>query len=99
MDARVERIERRFEIPMLIAALLVIPAIAIQESTSNHSWNEVAAILNATIWLAFLAELIVMLSVVPSRRQWLKEHPLDVAIVLVTSPFVPAAWQSARLLR
>ncbi len=35
----------------------------------------------------------------PDRRQWLAKHPLDVAIVLLTPPFGPAALQSARAFR
>jgi voltage-gated potassium channel len=99
VDARAERVERAFEIPMLIAAVLVIPAIVIEESTAGQSWHDVALVLNWTIWLAFLTELVVMLAVVRSRREWLRKHPLEVVIVLLTPPFFPAALQSARILR
>src|SRR4051812_46042356 len=84
---------------MLIAALLVIPAIVIEESTTSQSWHEIATALNWTIWLAFATELIVMLAVVPARRRWLATHPLEVVIVLLPPPFLPAAFQSARVLR
>jgi voltage-gated potassium channel len=40
-----------------------------------------------------------MLSVLDDRRAWLGKHPLDVAIVLVTPPFVSASFQSIRALR
>src|SRR5436190_16642264 len=40
-----------------------------------------------------------MLSVVDSRSRWLREHPLEVAIVLVTPPFLPASLQAARAFR
>jgi voltage-gated potassium channel len=56
-------------------------------------------VLNWTIWLAFLAEMILMLSVVDSRSRWLRDHPLDVAIIVLTPPFLPAALQAARVLR
>ena len=29
-----------------------------------------------------------MLAVVPSKRLWLREHPLEVAIVVLTPPFL-----------
>jgi voltage-gated potassium channel len=99
VDERAARVEHRFEVPLLIAAALVIPAIVIEESVHGGALRSVGSILNWTIWLAFLAELVVMLSVVRSRWEWIKSHPLDVVIVLFTGPFVPAAWQSARLLR
>jgi voltage-gated potassium channel len=40
-----------------------------------------------------------MLSVVPSRRQYLRDHPLEVAIVLLTPPFLSLAVQSIRIAR
>lgn len=51
------------------------------------------------IWTAFLAELVVMLAVVPNRPRWIAEHPIDVAIVLLTPPFAAALLQSVRLMR
>jgi voltage-gated potassium channel len=39
-----------------------------------------------------------MLSVVPDRRRWLREHPIDVAVVVLTPPFF-AALAPIRLLR
>lgn len=40
-----------------------------------------------------------MLAVVRKRRRWLLEHPLEVAIVVLTPPFLPACLQAARVLR
>lgn len=96
---RAERMERRLEGPLLVAALLTIPAIVIEQSDAGHAWDVAASVLNWCIWLAFVAESVLMLRVVPDRRRWLREHPLDVAIVLVTPPFLPAALQAARLFR
>lgn len=35
----------------------------------------------------------------PDRRAWLKRHPLDVAIVLLTPPVLPPSLQAARAFR
>jgi voltage-gated potassium channel len=91
--------ERRFQVPVLIAALLVIPVIAVQESDADELVSNVAAVANWIIWLVFLAELVAMLAVVPDRRSYLRRHPLDVAIVVLTPPFLPATLQAARTLR
>ena len=99
MNERAERWERRFEIPVLVAALLVIPVIAIEQSEAREPWRTLASALNWLIWLVFAAELVVMLAVVPNRWAWLRRHPLDVAIVVLTPPFVPASLQVARVLR
>jgi hypothetical protein len=43
-------------------------------------------------WLLFALELVVMVVVVRDRWQWLRRHPLEVAIVVLTPPFLPASW-------
>ena len=99
MDDRARRMEERFEWPLLIAALLTIPAIAIEQSSAGEPYDTIAVILNWIVWLAFLVELVVMLALVPNRRQWLREHPLELAIVVLTPPFLPPALQAARVFR
>jgi voltage-gated potassium channel len=99
MDDRAARMARRFEIPALVAALLVIPVIVIEESEPGAPWSTVASVANWLIWLVFAAELVAMLAVVPSRKAWLRRHPLEVAVVLLTPPFAPASMQAARSFR
>lgn len=99
MDARSERIARRFELPMLVAAVLVIPLLILEESDVGEPWTTVAIVLNWATWLAFLSELVVMLAVVPNRRRWLREHPVEVVVVVLTPPFLPASLAAARVLR
>jgi voltage-gated potassium channel len=99
MDARSTRVAELLNTPMLIAAALTIPAVAIGESHPGGRLEEVALALNWVVWLAFLAELIVMLAVVPERRAWIRHNPLDLAIVLLTPPLLPAGLQSLRALR
>jgi voltage-gated potassium channel len=96
---RAERVERGFEKPMLVAALLVIPVIAIEESSLDDPWRTLAAVANWAIWIAFAVELVVMLWVTPRRRGWLRSHPLEVAIVVLTPPFMPALLQGFRGVR
>jgi voltage-gated potassium channel len=84
---------------MLVAALLVIPAIAIESSDVGEPWDTVAVVINWSTWLAFLAEAALMLSVVDSRRAWLRDHPLEAAIVILTPPFLPVSLQAARAFR
>lgn len=84
---------------MLIAALLVIPVIAVEQSDAGEPWRSIAGGLNWAIWVAFAVELVVMLAVVPSRWDWLKSHPLEIVIVLLTPPFLPSSLQALRVLR
>ena len=99
MDERVKQWERRLQIPVLVAALLVIPVIVVEQSGASDPWRTLAAILNWSIWLVFALELVTMLVVAPDRWRWLRTHPLEVIIVVLTPPFLPASLQAARALR
>jgi len=96
--SRSDRIARWFEVPLLVAALLAIPVIVVQESNFGPPWDGVAAVLDWVIWGAFALQLVVMLAIVPDRRRWLADHPLEVLIVLLTPPFLPATLKVARVL-
>jgi len=97
--ARAARIQARFEWPVAIAALLVIPVLVIEGSDLEQPWPLVAEVLNWSIWLAFAAEFVVMLAVTPRRWRWIRDHPLEVAIVFLTPPFLPESMQAARAFR
>jgi voltage-gated potassium channel len=90
---------RRFEKPILLASVLVIPTLIVEATANGDELGAAAAMLNWLIWLVFVAELAAMLSVAPSRRQWVRSNPLLVVIVLVTVPFLPASLQAARVFR
>ncbi len=64
---------------MLIAALLVIPVIAVEQSDVGGPWRTVAGVLNWAIWIAFTVELVVMLAVVPDSFR----------VAVFTSPVTP----------
>jgi voltage-gated potassium channel len=97
--ARVKRLERLFEIPVMVAALLVIPVVVLDATPSSSPWRQIAVSASWAIWLVFAAELIAYLAVVPRRWQWVRKHPLEVFIVLLTPPFLPASFQAIRALR
>ena len=99
MDARSTRVAEALNTPMLIAAALTLPMVAISESHPGGLLEDVARILNWLTWLAFLIELVVMLAVVPDRRKWLRHHPLDPFIVFFTPPVLPPGLQGLRVLR
>jgi len=49
MEERSERIAQRFDLPMLVAALLVVPVVAVEESDLGDPWRLLAAVLNWAI--------------------------------------------------
>jgi voltage-gated potassium channel len=99
VDERSREVERRLEPPLLIFALLTIPAILLEFADQVEPWHGIGIALNWSIWLAFVAEVVIMLRVVPDRGRWLRDHPLDLAIVILTPPFLPPALQAARVFR
>ena len=93
------RMEARLEVPLLLAALLVIPSIAIEQSEAGAGLRTAALVMNWVAWSAFVGEAVLMLRVTESRGRWLREHPLEVAVILLTPPFLPASLQAARAFR
>jgi voltage-gated potassium channel len=96
--ARAERAARRLQTPMIVAALLAIPTIVVQESNFGKGWEVLASVLDWCIWAVFAANLVIMLVLVPDRKRWLIRNPMDVLIVVLTPPFLPATLKLARLL-
>ena len=99
MDERALRWERRFEWPMVVAALLVIPLLVIEDSNFGEPWDTVGVLLNWGTWLAFAVELVVMAYVSPKPWEWIKRNPWDVAATLLSPPFIPGSLAAARLFR
>lgn len=83
----------------MIASVLVIPAIVLQEAAVGDTWKTVGDVLNWGSWLVFAADIVIMMAVVPDRRGWLRSHPLDLAITVLTPPVVPPGLQFLRVLR
>jgi hypothetical protein len=53
VDERSLRIAKQFEVPILLAALLVIPVIVIEEANVSDTWKTIGGVLNWAIWLTF----------------------------------------------
>ena len=96
--SRAERVERWLRVPLIVAALLAIPTIILQESNYGQTWEIFALVLDWCIWAVFAANLVIMLAVVPNRRRWLVQNPLDLLIVVLTPPFLPVTLKLARVL-
>lgn len=92
------RIEHRAEPVVLVLALLVIPAIVLEEA-SDASVRAAALTLNVVIWAGFALELGFVLRVSQHRLRTLRAHWLDAVIVVLSFPVTPALLQGARALR
>jgi voltage-gated potassium channel len=93
------RVTHSLEWAIIVLALLVIPVVLIEESDLSGAWDVAAIAGNWVIWLGFAAELAFVLTVASRKRAALRAHWLDVAIVVLTVPFLPSLLAFLRLAR
>lgn len=87
-DPRGARWEARLRLPVLGAAWLAIPTVLLYFS-SLEGWVALVAVTMAwSIWLVFLAEAVIMLSLVRDRLGWARGHVFGLVILLVTFPLL-----------
>jgi len=83
---------------MLVASILVIPAL-IFDNPRVQGWpHTLGVVLNILTWSAFALELLIMLMVVPSRREYLRNNPILPLVVLLTVPFLEDVFDGLRIL-
>jgi voltage-gated potassium channel len=95
----VSRLQLALEWPLAILALLVIPALIIEERAASPGLRATANVLNWVIWLAFCADFLIRWA---SDRRWsfLRSAWFDLALIVLTPPFgVPDSLQGARSIR
>ena len=96
---RAAAVEARFEKPLIVAALFVIPSVILTSVNIAEPWATVGQVLNWLTWAVFAIEFAVMLHVSPSRKQYMAANPLDVVIVFFTFPLLSVVFQTLRILR
>lgn len=97
---RFEYFERLTDLPIALLALLVVPALVLEDNTSSPTVRAAAVAINWTVWLAFCAEYIGKVTLAPSRRAYIRQAWFDLLIIALSPPFlVPAALQGARAVR
>lgn len=85
--------------PLMVAAALTLPSVALSEAQVGGTLELIAVILNWGIWIAFAVEFVVMLALVPDRMKYLKHHPVEIVVVFLTPPVLPPGLQSLRVIR
>lgn len=96
---RAIKAERIMNGPLMVAAALTLPSVALTEAQVGGTLQVVAQVLNWGTWLAFAIEFVVMLALVPNRRKYLRHHPVEVIVVFLTPPVLPPGLQSLRAIR
>ena len=98
-ETRWQRMLRRFEWPMALLALLIIPVLVMEERATTPEMRGVAMAINWVIWIAFVVEFAIGWA---ADRTWRfpRKAWFDLLLILVTPPFgVPEAMQSIRSVR
>lgn len=99
-DDHCARVDRFFQVPMLVLSLLVLPILIAQyyfRHRLNHPW--VPYLLEAAflaVSIAFLVEFVVKISVARSRWRYALANWLDIVIIIL--PFL-RPFRAARILR
>jgi voltage-gated potassium channel len=89
----------KLELPVLAAVLLTVPVLILHSLELGGVAGTGVDVANWLLWGVFLVELVVMLVLAPDDREWLRRNKLDVAIVVLTPPFLPDALQILWVLR
>ena len=81
-------------------ALLLIPVLLLEETSSDPTLVQLATVANAFIWLAFTLDYVIDVWRTRDRAGYITRHWFDLALIVVSPPFlVPTAAQALRLLR
>ncbi len=91
--------ERRLKAPVVLAALAVLPLLALSLTRPHGVWHTVEVSGHWGVWLVFAAEVATMLCVVDDRRAWVSGHRFELLVVAASSPLVPLALVVAPALR
>jgi voltage-gated potassium channel len=102
------KVRHSFEAVVLLFALLMLPAVLIQDAGLHSPWGQLADALGALVWAALTLELALTLYHAPDRRTAFRSHWHDVIVVVLIFPgFAPLfsaigsrwlrGWRLARL--
>ncbi len=83
-----KRLERRFSLPMILIALLIMPVLIIEffmkAQVAQYMWlRTFLHVGTGVIWFAFAFEFILMVSVAKKKVAYCKEHWIDLAIIIL----------------
>jgi voltage-gated potassium channel len=82
------RLERAFSIPMILIALMILPVLVIEYGWSDRLLRDLQLglfldLATGLIWLAFATEFILMCSIAENKLAYVKQHWIDLAIILL----------------
>jgi voltage-gated potassium channel len=93
------RVVAWLEWPLAFLALLIIPALVIEERATSEGLRQAAVVVNWVVWIAFCVDFVLRWTL-DRRLSYLWRSWFDLALIVLTPPFlVPHFLQGARSLR
>jgi len=80
------KVRHSFEAVVLVCALLMLPAVLIQDSSLHSPWTVLSWVLGTLVWLVFTVELALTLYYAGNRRAALRAHWADAVVVVAIFP-------------
>jgi voltage-gated potassium channel len=80
------KVRHSFELVVLACALLMLPAVLIQDSDLRSPWTLLSWVFGAVVWLVFAVELALTLYYAQDRRAALRAHWADAFVVVAIFP-------------
>lgn len=82
-----ERWQRPLDAAILIASALTVPAVALH---FGHLVPALATALSWLVWSVFVVEVVIMVGVSAHPGCWLRSHRLELCVLVVAFPLLPA---------
>jgi voltage-gated potassium channel len=84
---------------MAVLALLIVPALVLEDRATDPRLREAAHLLNWIVWVAFCAEFVIRW-IARGSAKFLREAWFDLLLIVISPPFlVPEYWQGLRSVR
>jgi voltage-gated potassium channel len=100
-----QRLEKAFNLPMLLIALAVLPLVALdyhwQHQAASPRWYVLIFLWasESLIWLAFAFEFVVMFSIAPKKLRYCRDHWVDLVIIVAPMAAFLRLLRMTRVLR
>jgi len=84
-QARYQRAEERFRVPMLVLSILLLPVLLIQLAVPHLSAGErlLLDVADIAIWVGFIVEYLTLLGLAPQRSRFVRTHLLELVLIAV----------------
>ena len=99
LNRRAAKVRQQFEIPVMVAAIAVLPVVIVEQVAVSGWATLFAQILNWLIWAAFTVEFAVVAFLTDDRLAYARKAWLDLLVIVVSFPLLGELFALTRLVR